>query len=277
MTGGPVFRAGVMGWPVEHSLSPRLHGWWLKRYGIEGTYVPLAIKPEDLGAALRDLPARGFRGVNLTVPHKEAALEILDHVEPSARRIGAVNTVIVRPDGALEGRNTDVYGFAENLRMAGYRPGGRPAVLLGAGGAARAAVAALLDMGVKEVRIFNRTPERAQKLAADFGDAVTVCGCGDGGAALRDIELFANATSLGLKGQPPLEADLANLPKDALVTDMVYAPLMTDLLKRAQARGNPVLDGLGMLLHQARPAFAAFFGRDPEVTEELRRFVLGET
>ncbi|MDX2028473.1 MAG: shikimate dehydrogenase [Alphaproteobacteria bacterium] len=269
-------RAGVMGWPVEHSLSPRLHGWWLKRYSIEGSYVPLAVPPEGLGKALRDLPAQGFRGVNLTVPHKEAALVHIDHIDTVVKRIGAVNTVIVRADGTLEGRNTDTYGFAENLRTAGYKPDGRAAVIIGAGGAARAAVAALQDMGVKEIRIINRSAARAQKLAADFGNGIKIHGWGDA-QALEGTGLLVNATSLGLKGQPMLDIALDALPKDTLVTDMVYAPLVTDLLLRAGARGNPVLDGLGMLLHQALPSFAAFFGHDPEVTEELRRFVLIKT
>jgi len=264
--------AGVIGWPVEHSLSPRVHGFWLERYNIAGAYEKRAVKPEGLSPELRNLKSKGFRGVNLTLPHKEAALAALDIVDPSARRIGAVNTVIVRDDGKLEGRNTDIFGFSENLRAAGFKPQGA-AVVLGAGGAARAAVAALLEMGIRDIRVMNRTRERAEKLAGDFGLSVALYNWGDH-TALGDAALLVNATSLGLKGQPPLEIDIGALAKDAWVTDMVYAPLETDLLKRARSRNHKTVDGLGMLLHQARPAFKAFFGRDPEVTGDLRSYVL---
>ncbi|MDP9127520.1 MAG: shikimate dehydrogenase [Pseudomonadota bacterium] len=267
-------KAGVMGWPVDHSLSPRLHGWWLERYGLEGSYMRLLVPAEDLPLALKKLCRQGFRGVNLTVPHKEAALLYMDHIDPMARRTGAVNTVLVSPDGALEGRNTDVFGFAQNLLSTGYAPRGRPAAILGAGGAARAAIVALLDAGASEIRIINRTPARAGVLAESFGPCLSAYGWDDLPAALEEAELLVNATSLGMKGQPPLICDLTRLPGDALVTDMVYAPLETGLLRNAKLRGNRVLDGLGMLLHQARPAFEGFFGQAPEVTEELRRFVL---
>jgi shikimate dehydrogenase len=264
--------AGVMGWPVEHSLSPRVHQFWLKAHNITGGYTRLAVKPENLAVDLRALPERGFVGVNLTVPHKEAALAIVDRIDELARRVGAINTVVVRPGGKLEGRNTDVFGFSENLTKAGYKTG-NSALILGAGGAARAATAALLELGVKDIRIMNRTRAHAEKLAGDFGLDVTLYDWGDA-LALEDADLLVNATSLGLKGQPPLELSLDSLPKSAWVTDMVYAPLETDLLKRAKARGNSCIDGLGMLLHQARPAFSAFFGRDPAVTPELRAYVL---
>jgi shikimate dehydrogenase len=264
--------AGIMGWPVEHSLSPRAHQFWLKTNKITGGYTKLAVKPENLAAELRALPERGFCGVNLTVPHKEAALGIVDRIDELARRVGAINTVIVRPGGKLEGRNTDVFGFSENLSKAGYKPNG-PALILGAGGAARAATAALLDLGVKDIRIMNRTRAHAESLAGDFGLNVILHTWGDI-SALEDAHLLVNATSLGLKGQPPLEINIDALPKTAWITDMVYAPLETDLLKRGKARGNLCVDGLGMLLHQARPAFAAFFGRDPAVTSDLRAYVL---
>lgn len=270
-----ILKAGVMGWPIEHSRSPRLHGYWLQQYKIEGSYLPIAVQPEQLALALKALPAQNYRGVNLTVPHKEAALQIVDHVDPIAQRVGAVNTVVVRQDGTLEGRNSDVFGFAQNLIEGGYKNDGRPVVLLGAGGAARAAIVALLDMGVKELRILNRTVAKAESLAEEFGDRISVYSLSDA-KALRDAGLLANATSLGLKDQPPLEIDLTHLPKDAFVTDMVYAPLVTDLLKAAEQRGNKTIDGLGMLLHQARPAFETFFGVDPKVTPELRRHVLGD-
>lgn len=265
-------KAGVMGWPVEHSLSPRLHGYWLAQHKIAGSYERLPVPPQDIRSAIKGLAEQGFVGANLTVPHKELAVPLMDRVEPLAQRIGAVNTVLVHPDGTLEGRNTDAYGFMQNLLTAGFKPQGI-AVILGAGGAARAAVAALQDQGVSAIRIVNRTAARAEELARHFGGNVSVHGW-DEPRALRDAALLVNATSLGLKGQPPLEIDLDPLPPNATVTDMVYAPLMTDLLMRAQQRGNPVVDGLGMLLHQARPAFAAFFGVDPCVTPELRDYVL---
>jgi len=264
-----------MGWPVAHSLSPRLHGFWLKKYGISGTYAALPVKPEQLREELKFLSDKGFCGVNLTVPHKESALALVDEVEPLARSIGAINTIVVREDGSLLGRNTDAYGFTQNLLAAGFKPSKQSATLLGAGGAARAGLAALLAMGFSDIRIVNRTRDKAEKLAAEFApDKIHVFDWDDPDA-LAASDLLVNATSLGLKGQPPLEITLDALPRAAWVTDMVYVPLQTDLLQRAAQRGHRTVDGLGMLLHQARPAFAAFFGKDPEVTEELRAYVLG--
>ncbi len=271
-----VLKAGVMGWPVEHSLSPRLHGYWLERAHIKGSYLPLAVVPNDLSNALKSLKENGYRGVNLTVPHKEAAMAIVDDIDDIARRVGAINTVVVCEDGSLEGRNTDAYGFSQNLLSAQFQHQDRPAVILGAGGAARAAIVALMDLGVPEIRILNRTEDKAQNLAREFGSRLSAYALSNVDA-LKDASLLVNATSLGLKGQPPLEIFLGTLPVGALVTDMVYAPLMTDLLKRAAARGNKVVDGLGMLLHQARPAFKAFYGVDPEVTPSLRSYVLEGT
>jgi shikimate dehydrogenase len=268
-------RAGVMGWPVKHSLSPRVHGFWLKKYGIDGDYAALPVPPEKLREELESLAARGYSGVNLTVPHKETALTCVDELEPLAQRIGAVNTITARADGSLLGRNTDVYGFAQNLLAAGFRSEKKPATLLGAGGAARAGLAALLEMGFDDVRILNRTRKRAEALAEEFAPGkIKAFDWGDA-RALEGACLLANATSLGLEGQPALQIALDALPVEAWVTDMVYAPLQTELLKQASRRGNRTVDGLGMLLHQARPAFAAFFGVDPEVTDELREFVLG--
>jgi len=267
--------AGVMGWPVGHSRSPRLHGFWLQQLGIDGAYLPLPVKPEDFEAALRALPRLGFKGANVTVPHKEAALMLADEVEPLARRIGAVNTLVVRSDGTILGRNTDAFGFIENLRQnsPGFSAARGPAVVLGSGGAARAVIAALQDDGCPEIRLLNRTRARAEDVAQDLGDRVCVQDWEDRAAALDGAALLVNTTTLGMSGQPPLDLPLEALPKDALVTDIVYAPLMTDLLLRAQARGNSIVDGLGMLLHQARPGFQAWFGVLPEVTEELRKFV----
>jgi shikimate dehydrogenase len=268
--------AGIIGWPVAHSRSPRLHGYWLRCYGIDGAYVPLPVRPERFVEALPALPLLGFAGANVTVPHKEAALAAVDRVSPEARRIGAVNTIVIAADGTLEGRNTDGFGFSENLRTAlpGWSAAAGPAVLLGAGGAARAVAVALLDAGAPEVRLANRTADRAERLAADIGGPIRVVGWDDRAAALADAALLVNTTTLGMTGQPPLDLPLGRLPPSAVVNDVVYAPLETALLASAHRRGNPVVDGLGMLLHQARPAFAAWFGVEPEVTPELRRFVL---
>lgn len=267
--------AGVMGWPVEHSLSPRLHGYWLEHHRIDGAYVPLAVGPEDLPTALSALPALGFRGVNLTLPHKEQALDLCHAVDDLARRIGAVNTVVVR-EGQLVGSNSDAFGFMENLKQGApdWRAKASPAVVLGAGGASRAVIAALADAGAPEVRIVNRTRERAEALAESLGGTITVHGWDQRQAALTDAGLLVNTTTLGMAGQASLDLDLGGLPPGALVTDIVYTPVMTPLLEAARARGNPLVDGLGMLLHQARPGFEAWYGARPEVTPALREFVL---
>ncbi len=268
--------AGVVGWPVEHSLSPRLHGYWLDHYGVDGAYLPLAVRPDDIAQALEALPAFGFRGVNATVPHKEAALAACHEVDSLARRIGAVNTIRVE-GGRLLGSNTDAFGFLENLKEGtpDWRAEAAPAVVLGAGGAARAVVAGLLDAGAPEVRLVNRTLSRAEAIADALGGPVAPVPWDRRGAALAEAGLLVNTTTLGMAGQPPLDLDLSELPADALVTDIVYAPLVTPLLELAMARGNPTVDGLGMLLHQARPGFEAWFGVRPEVTPALRAFVLG--
>ncbi|MCE2509526.1 MAG: shikimate dehydrogenase [Alphaproteobacteria bacterium] len=271
--------AGVMGWPVAHSRSPLLHGYWLERYGIDGAYVPLPVRPEHLESALRALPLLGFAGVNLTTPHKEAALDVLDETDALARRLGAVNTVTVLADGRLAGTNTDGFGFMENLREGapGWKAESGPTVVLGAGGAARAVVAALRDQGA-EVRLVNRTEARAAALVEALGGAIEAYPWKARQAALAGARLLVNATTLGMEGGTPLDLDLGPLPKEAVVTDLVYAPLETALLKAAKARGNPTVDGLGMLLHQARPGFRAWFGQggiDPEVTPELRAHVGG--
>jgi shikimate dehydrogenase len=268
--------AGVMGWPVAHSLSPRLHGHWLRRYAIDGAYVPLPVPPERLDQALDALPALGFAGTNLTIPHKEAAVSLVDRLSATAERIGAVNTVVVEPDGTLSGDNTDGFGFIASLSESPveWHAAAGPAVVLGAGGAARAIAAALLDAGAPEVRLVNRTPERARALAGDLGGPVDPVEWAGRSAALADAVLLVNTTSLGMHGQPPLDLALDDLPPTALVTDVVYTPLVTPLLALARARGNPVVDGLGMLLHQARPGFRAWFGVDPVVDDDLRATVL---
>ena len=270
--------AGIMGWPVAHSLSPRLHGFWLNEYGIDGAYVPLPVRPERLSAALEALPDLGFSGCNLTVPHKEAALAVLDEVDPQARRIGAVNTVRVRADGSLHGWNTDVEGYAQSLGAAlpGWSLAGRSAAVIGAGGAARAVIAALIEMGAAEIRLVNRTPGRAEELARMLGGPIRIEPWERRSRALEGAGLLVNTTTLGMSGQPQLEIDLGPLPREAVVSDIVYAPLETPLLAAARARGHPAVDGLGMLLHQAVPGFEAWFGRRPEVTPALRQFVLAQ-
>jgi len=271
--------AGIMGWPVAHSRSPALHNFWLEQNGIDGVYVPLAVKPEDLQRALRGLPALGFRGCNLTIPHKRNAMEIVDRIEPMAHRVGAINTVIVAPDGALEGRNTDVFGFRESLResMPDWSAGAGPAVVLGAGGAARAVVAALVEERATAVRLVNRTIERAAALAKDIAipqTDITVHPWSERNAVLEGAGLLVNTTSLGMADEPPLTLDLSALPQRAIVVDVVYVPLETLLLAEARRRGNTVVDGLGMLLHQGRPGFEAWFGTAVRVTRDLRAAVL---
>lgn len=268
--------AGVMGWPVTHSLSPRLHGYWLDHYRIDGAYIPLPVRPEDFAEAIKALVKLGFAGANVTVPHKEAALATVNTVTETARRIGAVNTVVVRPDGTLHGENTDAFGFLENLKLAhhDWTASKGPAVVLGAGGAARAVCAALLDAGSPELRLSNRNRERAAALASDLGGSIEVIPWEARTDALDQAALLVNTTTLGMVGQPPLDLDLGRLPGDAVVKDIVYNPLKTQLLTRAEERGNVAVDGLGMLLHQARPGFSAWFGVDPDVTDDLRAFVL---
>lgn len=271
--------AGIMGWPVAHSRSPALHGFWLAEHGIDGAYVPLAVRPEHLAQALRALPALGFRGCNLTIPHKQAALAVMDRVDPFARRIGAMNTVVVAADGSLEGSNTDVFGFGENLREGapGWRPAAGPAVVLGAGGSARSVVVALGQAGVGDIRLVNRTIDRAETLARDLaspGTRITVHAWDARAGALGEAGILVNTTSLGMDGEPALDLDLALLPPTAVVVDIVYVPLETALMARARQRGNPVVDGLGMLLHQGRPGFEAWFGAAARVTPALRRAML---
>jgi shikimate dehydrogenase len=275
-TGGAIV-AGVAGWPIKHSRSPRIHNYWLRQYGIDGVYVPLAMPPEGAKEAIRMLPSLGIRGLNVTVPNKEEAYKAMDEVDRWAQRMKAVNTIVVR-DGILYGANTDAFGFLESLREA--RPGWRadvgPAVVLGAGGAARAVVAGLQDEGAPEIRILNRTPERAAAIRDEFGKPVRPMMWEQRGSALANAALLVNTTSLGMEGQPPLDIDLGKLPENAVVYDIVYVPLETPLLAAARARGNPAIDGLGMLLHQARPGFREWFGTDPTVDQALRDHVLAD-
>ncbi|MBD3661918.1 MAG: shikimate dehydrogenase, partial [Arenibacter algicola] len=236
----PFKRAGVMGWPVDHSLSPVVHGYWLDQFGIAGEYVRIPVEPNDFSAKVRALRADGFVGCNVTVPHKEAALLVVDEADEQARRIGAVNTIRVRDNGSLYGFNTDGFGFLENLRQGrmGFNAATGPAVVLGAGGAARAVVAALLDAGAPEVRLVNRTLDRARELAVDLmglgAGTLTVADWDTRAGALEGAALLVNTTTLGMTGKPLLDLDLHDLPPDAVVNDIVYAPLETDLLARAR-------------------------------------------
>ncbi|MBU6235336.1 MAG: shikimate dehydrogenase [Alphaproteobacteria bacterium] len=268
-------KAGVIGWPISHSKSPLIHGYWLEKFGLSATYEAIAIAPENLKADIERLVKAGYCGFNVTVPHKQAIMPLLDYIRADAERIGAVNTVVINPDGTLEGRNTDAFGFIENLREGAPKHDFKkaPAVVLGAGGAARAVVYALAEAGAPQIRIANRTLVRARELASAFKNCVAV----DWEAlpeAMEGAGLLVNTTSLGMKGQPPLEVTLNTLPLSALVHDIVYAPLQTELLQSAKQRGHTTVTGIGMLLHQARPAFHAWFGVMPDVDEALRAKVL---
>jgi shikimate dehydrogenase len=270
LTGGARV-AGVIGWPVAHSRSPRLHGHWLATHGIDGAYVPLPVHPDGLAAAISGLRAAGFRGVNVTLPHKQAVMALCDRLEPSARRAGAVNTLVFDAQGII-GSNTDGTGFLANLRAHGTEPAGH-ALLLGAGGGARAIAAALLYAGVA-VTIANRTPAHAETLAQALPGVQTVPWEARH-QALADKSLLVNTTQLGMTGQPPLEMSLDRAQPGLVVSDIVYAPLETPLLADARARGLATVGGVGMLLHQAVPGFAAWFGVTPVVDAALQRAVLG--
>jgi len=280
MTGAPLFDpddprpllAGVAGMPIAHSKSPRLFAHWFAEHGLVAHYVPLRIAPEDFAAAVRALAKSGFRGINVTLPHKEAALAMADRWSDAAASIGAANTLTFGADGAIHADNTDAFGFLENLRATApdWQADAAPAVILGAGGAARAAVFALLGAGAPEIRLTNRTRAKADALATHFGARVVAVDWPERAAALAGAGLIANTTSLGMQGGPPLDLALDDAPDTALVTDMVYAPLVTPLLADAAARGLAAVDGLGMLLHQARPGFARWFGREAAVTDALR-------
>lgn len=273
---GSAALAGVIGWPIAHSRSPRLHGFWLQHHGIDGAYLPLAIAPDKLQSAVLGLRDAGFRGLNVTLPHKEAVMALCDRVDETAQRIGAVNTLIFEGETIL-GSNSDAFGFIENLKAGapGHDLTAAPGLLLGAGGAARAVAVALLDAGLPELLICNRSAERAEALAAALGAKSKAIAWSSRAEVLSDLGLLVNSTSLGMTDHPTLDLPLDTLPRSALVTDLVYTPLETPLLAAARARGCAAVDGLGMLLHQARPGFRAWFGVDPEVTPDLRAFVLG--
>jgi len=267
--------AGVMGWPVMHSRSPILHNYWFKQHGLAGSYVLLAIKPDDLGAALRALHPLGFAGCNLTIPHKQQAMAIVDEVDDVAQRIGAISCVVVRADGSLLGSNNDCYGFIHSIKQEQpyWRADAGPAVVIGAGGGSRAVCYGLAHEGAKEIRLLNRSFDRAKSIADEFGAPIQALPWEQRYDALDGAAMVVNTTSQGMAGQPPLDIKLDKLPTGALAVDIVYIPLQTPFLAAAHQRGNRTVNGLGMLLHQGRPAWKAWFGIEPEVTAELRALV----
>jgi shikimate dehydrogenase len=269
-----VRRACVVGWPVAHSRSPLIHGYWLKHYGVEGSYGREAVAPENLPSFIGRLAQLGYVGCNVTLPHKEAVFDLVEVQDKTTKRIGAVNTVYAE-GGRTLGFNSDAYGFVAHIRavLPEWRTAGARVLILGAGGAARAIVAGLLGEGVDHIAIANRTEARADDLARHFGDRVTALAWPAIPRQLPACSLLVNTTSLGMAGQPPLGIDLEGLPRDATVADIVYVPLETELLRQARQRGHPVVDGLGMLLHQAVPGFEVWFGVRPEVTPELRALI----
>ena len=276
MTDTRIPLAGVIGHPVAHSRSPLLHGHWLKTYGLQGHYIPMDIAPDKLETAFRTLPDLGFVGVNVTIPHKEKVMEIADLVSDRATLIGAANTIIFRKDGKIHADNTDGYGFIENLRQGapGWDPQAGPAMVLGAGGAARAVIASLLEVGVPEIRISNRTRNRAEQLREEFGARIRVVEWVQAGNAMDDSALVVNSTSLGMVGKQELRVPLDGLQPGTVVTDLVYTPLETRLLRVAREQGCTCVDGLGMLIHQAVPGFERWFGKRPEVDDATRAAIL---
>jgi len=268
--------AGVMGMPIFQSRSPILHNFWLGKYGIKGAYGHFPVELKNLEAAIRGLSALGLAGCNITLPHKVHAMKMMDHIDPLAQRMGAINCIVVQEDGALHGFNHDGYGYIQSVKDAKpeWRADEGPILVLGAGGAARAIVISLVDAGATEIRLVNRTPAKAQELATGLESVVKVFDWSERNECMRDAAMLINTTSQGMYGQPPLEVQLDALPLTALVSDAVYIPLETPLLEKARLRGNTTVNGLGMLLNQARPAFKLWFGVMPEITEELNTAVL---
>ncbi|MDI3471388.1 MAG: Shikimate 5-dehydrogenase I alpha [Pseudolabrys sp.] len=263
---------GVMGWPIAQSRSPILHNYWIDKYKLNGRYVPLGVQPDRLADAVRGLRALGFRGCNVTMPHKQDIMAMLDSVDDTARRMGAVNCVIIGDDGKMSGTNNDGRGYYSSLIEVSpsFKPASGPIAILGAGGASRAVIVALLEEGATEIRLINRTFERAKSIADEFSGVVKALPWERRADAIDDVILLTNATNQGMTGKPPLEISLAKLPKSTLVSDLIYVPPETPFLKAARERGNVTVNGLGMLLHQARPAFKAWFGVMPDITPDLR-------
>lgn len=269
--------ACVIGWPVEHSRSPLLHGYWLKKYGIDGAYTKRAVAPEAVAGFLQSLRANGYVGCNVTVPHKAAAFSAADEREDSANAVSAANTLWLS-DGKLVAANTDTYGYMTNLsqQAPGWDRRDAPVSILGAGGAARAIVFGFLDAGVSEIRVFNRTRARAEALAQQFGSCVKVFDWSQREAGSRDSAVLVNTTTIGMNGAGTLDFDLAGFDPECVVSDIVYVPLETELLRKAKSQGLRTVDGVGMLLHQGVPGFEKWFGVRPEVTDELRNLIVGD-
>jgi shikimate dehydrogenase len=268
--------AGVIGAPIAHSKSPKLHAHWLYKTDLPGHYVPLHIEPNDLEQTLKTLPKLGFVGLNVTVPHKEEVMRYVDVVTDRATLIGAANTLIFRPDGKIKADNTDGFGFIRNLTTGApdWNPDAGPALVLGSGGAARAVIAALLETGVREILLTNRTRARAENLKDIFGPKVKIIDWIDAGNAIDDAALLVNTTSLGMQGKPELRVPLDGLKRDTVVTDLVYAPLKTGLLSVAEEMGCLTVDGLGMLIHQATPGFQHWFGAHPPIDDATRAVLI---
>jgi len=268
--------AGVMGWPIVQSRSPILHNYWIEKYNLNGRYVPLAVQPERLADAIRGLPALGFRGCNLTMPHKQLAMTMVDSVTDTAKRIGAINCIVVGDEGKMSGTNNDGNGYVLSVQEIAprWKPSDGPIAILGAGGAARAVVVALLERGAQEIRLINRTFEKAERLAREFGRAITPLAWDRRADVISDVALLTNATNQGMIGKPKLDISLDRLSKATLVSDLIYVPPETAFLAAAKERGNVTINGLGMLLHQARPAFEAWFGILPDITADLRKTIM---
>ena len=266
----------ILGYPIHHSKSPRMHGYWLDQAGVLGYYVPLEIHPDNFEDALKNMPKQGFRGANVTIPHKERALEIADYVSERAKRIGAANTLYFDADGKIHADNTDGYGFITNLKKGApeWNAKAGPALVLGAGGAARAILDALITEETPKLYLTNRTKERAQALASEFGDTVEVLDWDNKNVVVSEVKTLINTTSLGMNGKGDLGLDFSQLTSAITVTDIVYTPLETDLLKHAKQRGCTCVDGLGMLIYQGVPGFSNWFGVNPKVTDELRELLL---
>jgi len=268
--------AAVLGWPISQSKSPILHGHWLKRYKINGSYIPLAMPPDNFDLLFKALPKMGFLGCNVTVPFKERAFQLADYHSATAKRLKAANTIKFNEDGSISADNTDGYGFIANIKQQNqnWDPKAGTAYVVGAGGASRAVIAALLDEGVPEIILTNRTISRAEKLASDIGGNIKIIKVNESQKYLQDASFVINTTTMGMAGGPDLKFPMEALNSNALVTDLIYNPLITPFLANAQEQGCEVIDGLGMLLHQAVPGFESWFGVQPEADDELRITIL---
>lgn len=268
--------AGVIGWPVSHSRSPIIHNHWVHQYGLAGCYGLFPVAPGNLEKALQGIRALGIAGCNITIPYKIEAMKFMDWIDPLAERIGAINTVVVQANGELHGFNTDGFGYVQSLRDANpqWRADLGPVVIVGAGGAARSIIVSMINEGARDIRIINRTMSKAQDLAEEFGNTVNAVDWADRHNVLNDAALLTNTTSQGMVNEPALDLNIRQLPKSALVSDVIYAPLETPLLTQAKKQGNTTVNGLGMLIHQARPAFHAWFGVMPDCAQELNQKII---